>query len=412
MSIGVLLLDIYSWQAVKTLFQKRFPSFISHAKWVHYGFVAVIIFLIIGFFFIPVLQTNKMFRTYSAAAIFIVYVSKLIVCLFLIVDDLQRFLRWTIRKFSFLKKKSPETETKEHSKITRSEFISQAGMIAGTFPLILLTKGIVKGAYDYKLHKVPLYLPNLPSAFNGLKVLQVSDIHSGSFFDKDAVRRGIGMIQDTKADLVFFTGDLVNNQTNEAYEYADIFSSIKAPMGVFSTLGNHDYGDYIKWDTPEAKQKNLDDLVQVHKNLGWHLMRNENVTLEIGQQRIGLLGVENWGDRGRFQKFGDVDKAKIGLPDVPVKLLLSHDPSHFDAIVSKYHTDIDATFSGHTHGFQFGVEIGSFKWSPSQYIYPHWAGLYKVGQQQLYVNRGFGFLGYPGRVGILPEITLFELRNA
>jgi predicted MPP superfamily phosphohydrolase len=221
----------------------------------------------------------------------------------------------------------------------------------------------------------------------------------------------VDMVRDLKGDVVFFTGDLVNNQTNEAYDYADIFSTIKAPMGVFSTFGNHDYGDYMSWPSLEAKQKNLDDLVQVHKDLGWHLMRNENVTLDIGQQRIGILGVENWGDKGRFQKFGDVEKAMKGLPDVPVKLLLSHDPSHFDHIVSQRNKDIDVTFSGHTHGFQFGVEIGSFKWSPSQYIYPRWAGLYQVGEQQLYVNRGFGFLGYPGRVGIMPEITVFELRN-
>jgi predicted MPP superfamily phosphohydrolase len=182
-------------------------------------------------------------------------------------------------------------------------------------------------------------------------------------------------------------------------------------MGVYSTFGNHDYGDYILWSSAEKKKKNLDDLVQVHKDLGWNLLRNEHVIIDKQGHRLGLLGVENWGSHGRFQKLGDIEKAKAGMPDAPVKLLLSHDPSHFDQIISVSHPEIDVTFSGHTHGFQFGIEWGSIKWSPSQYIYPHWAGLYNVNGQQLYVNRGFGFLGYPGRVGILPEITLFELKK-
>jgi predicted MPP superfamily phosphohydrolase len=192
----------------------------------------------------------------------------------------------------------------------------------------------------------------------------------------------------------------------------DHFSQVKAPMGVFSIFGNHDYGDYTTWDSIEAKEKNLADLVAVHKDMGWNLMRNDHVMLEKGSERIALIGVENWGDRGRFQKFGDLDMAMDKMPEAPVKLLLSHDPSHFDVIVSQRYKDISATFSGHTHGFQFGIENPFIKWSPSQYIYPHWAGLYREGEQQLYVNRGYGFLGYPGRVGILPEITIFELRRA
>lgn len=253
-------------------------------------------------------------------------------------------------------------------------------------------------------------MPNLPSGFEGVKLLQISDVHTGSFTDRDAVYKGIQMIKQENADLVFFTGDIVNSMTDELYDWQNIFAEIKAPMGVFSIYGNHDYGDYVpNWASKEAKEKNLADLAQAHKNMGWNLLRNEHITLTKNNQRIGIIGVENWGDRGRFQKYGDINKATKNMPDVPVKLLLSHDPSHFDSIVSKNHKDIDVTFSGHTHGFQFGVEIGSFKWSPSQYIYPHWAGLYHVKNQQLYVNRGFGFLGYPGRVGILPEITVFTL---
>ncbi len=408
----ILLIDIYSWQAVKTLFKKREAPFLKRLRIFYFILTAVFVLLMSSQFFVPFLEVNKMYRIYVSAFVFIIYISKLVLCIFLLVDDIQRLVRWIVRKISSITHTNKEETNEEQTKISRAKFISQAGVITAAVPFVMLTKGIFKGAYDYRIHQVSLYLKNLPSAFNGLKVVQVSDIHSGSFFDKDAVMRGVKMITDVKADLIFFTGDLVNNKTDEAYDYADIFSTIKAPMGVFSTFGNHDYGDYVQWDTVEAKQKNLDDLAQVHKDLGWHLMRNENLTLEIGQQRIGLIGVENWGDRGRFQKFGDIDKAKAGLPDVPVKLLLSHDPSHFDSIISKSHPDIDVTFAGHTHGFQFGIEIGKIKWSPSQYIYPHWAGLYQEGNQQLYVNRGFGFLGYPGRVGILPEITVFELRNS
>jgi predicted MPP superfamily phosphohydrolase len=274
-----------------------------------------------------------------------------------------------------------------------------------------LAKGVFKGGYDYRIHHVPLYLKNLPPAFEGLKIAQLSDIHTGSLLDQDAVKKGMDMMMAEKPDVIFFTGDLVNNETKEAYNYANMFSELKAPMGIFSIYGNHDYGDYISWETKAAKQKNLDDLAKLHFDMGWHLMRNEHLTLDKGGQRIGLIGVENWGNKGRFQKFGDIDQAIKNMPDVPVKLLLSHDPSHFDDIVSIKHPDIDVTFSGHTHGMQFGFEFGKIKWSPSQYIYPHWAGLYEVNGSRLYVNRGFGFLGYPGRVGIMPEITIFELKK-
>jgi predicted MPP superfamily phosphohydrolase len=379
-------------------------------KYFHFGCTVVFFSLTLAGFLFTSLEISKEFRVYFSAFLFIIYISKLIICLFLLVDDSQRFFRWVTR-VGLEAVRPKEAERLKGEPITRAKFLSQAGLVAGGIPLFLLTKGIFKGGYDYQVHRVPLYLKNLPSSFEGLKLLQLSDIHSGSLFDKDAVQRGIDMIKAEKADLVFFTGDYVNNTTAEAYDYADIFSQVKAPMGVFSTFGNHDYGDYVEWESKEAKQKNLDDLVQVHKDLGWHLMRNSHLTLDRGGQRIGIIGVENWGDRGRFQKFGDIDLATAGMPDVPVKLLLSHDPSHFDQIVSKTHQEIDCTFAGHTHGFQFGVEWGNIKWSPCQYIYPHWAGLYREGRQQIYVNRGFGFLGYPGRVGILPEITVFELRR-
>ncbi len=414
----VLFIDIYSWHGVKTILHKRGKKVTTWSKWIWWSVPVVLIILFGASFMFTGLETNSKYKVYVSASVFIIYFSKFILLLFVFADDLRRAFVWIKGTRSF---KTPKAElvpvenaelvAPKATKISRSQFIAQAGTLTAAAPLILLTKGVFKGAYDYKIHRVPLYLKNLPSAFEGVKIAQLSDIHTGSLLDQEAVKRGIDMLMHEKPDIIFFTGDLVNNETSEAYNYANMFSELKAPMGVFSIYGNHDYGDYMRWENKAAKQKNLDDLAKLHFDMGWNLMRNEHVTIEKGGQRIGLIGVENWGNKGRFQKFGDVDKAIKNMPDVPVKLLLSHDPSHFDDIISIKHPDIDVTFSGHTHGMQFGFEFGKIKWSPSQYIYPHWAGMYEVNGSRLYVNRGFGFLGYPGRVGIMPEITLFELKK-
>jgi hypothetical protein len=419
-----IIIDLYSWQAVRALVRDK--SNITKKIFVYvYWTIPVLVFIYFmsGLLF-PGKIWNNFIKIYFAGFYFVIYVSKFIVCIFLIFDDLKRLLKIFWRKISANKKSKNlvdpsqgdvlenihEEEVAEQEKINRSQFLATTGLLVSAAPLIILSRGIIKGAYDYRVRRVQLYLPNLPSGFEGVKLLQISDVHTGSFTDRDAVYKGIQMIKEENADLVFFTGDIVNSMTDELYDWQNIFAEIKAPMGVFSIYGNHDYGDYVpNWASQSAKEKNLADLAKAHKNMGWNLLRNEHITLTKNNQRIAIIGVENWGDRGRFQKYGDIEKATKNMPDVPVKLLLSHDPSHFDSIVSKNHQDIDVTFSGHTHGFQFGVEIGSFKWSPSQYIYPHWAGLYQIGNQQLYVNRGFGFLGYPGRVGILPEITVFTL---
>ena len=261
-------------------------------------------------------------------------------------------------------------------------------------------------------HMVGFKIPikGLPKQFHGLKIGQLSDIHSGSFFNKKAVEGGVNLLLQEKPDLFVFTGDLVNNETSEVRDYKDIFSKATAPLGAFSTLGNHDYGDYRRWDSASAKQQNLDDIVRVHKEMGWDLLRNENRTLEIDGEKLSLIGVENWG-AGRFAKYGDIASAYTNS-EADTKILLSHDPSHWDAQIRPDYQDIDLMLAGHTHGFQFGVEIGNFKWSPSQYIYKQWADLYTEGDQHLYVNRGFGFIGYPGRVGILPEVAILELVKA
>ena len=277
---------------------------------------------------------------------------------------------------------------------------------------VLLSWGIISGAYDYQIKRVKLILPNLPKAFDGIKMAQHSDIHSGSFYNKVAVKGGVEMLLAEKPDFVFFTGDLVNNLTNEVRGYQDIFSKVKAPLGVYSTLGNHDYGDYFFGrERSPARAKNLQDMIVTHKNMGWDLLMNENRRLKVDGEEIGILGIENWGT-GRFPKYGKMELAHKNTEDLPVKLLLSHDPSHWRGEVLEKYKDIDVSFAGHTHGMQFGVRLKEFQWSPVQYLYKEWAGLYQEQQQKLYVNVGYGFLGYPGRVGILPEITIFELRRS
>ena len=293
----------------------------------------------------------------------------------------------------------------------RSATISKIAMGVAAVPLVSLIYGMVKGAYKYQVKSVSLKLKNLPDAFQGMKLVHISDIHSGSFYDKEAVRKGVKMITDLKPDIVFFTGDLVNNEASEFKDYLDVFSVIKAPLGIFSVLGNHDYGDYKYWASEEEKKQNLAQLMDYQKSMGWKLLMDEHVRIEKDGSEIGVIGIQNWSAKGRFPKYGNLKMAYKGSEDLPVKLLLSHDPSHWEAQVLTGFSDIDAMFSGHTHGMQFGIEIPGLKWSPVQYIYKQWAGLYSQNGQQLYVNRGFGFIGYPGRVGIWPEITVLTLEK-
>lgn len=293
--------------------------------------------------------------------------------------------------------------------ISRSVFLSWLGIATGTTLFGTLLYGF-SNKYKYQVKRVELSFDNLPASFKGMKIVQLSDIHSGSFMDKRAVQHGVDMVMKENADLILFTGDLVNDRATEMKDYMDVFSQLKAPMGVYSTLGNHDYGDYVSWPHDGvSKEQNLEDLKKVHAALGWRLLMNEHVVLEKNSEQIALLGIENWSAKGRFPKYGRMDLAHPGTEKYPFKILMSHDPSHWTGQVKEQYKDIDLMLSGHTHGMQFGVEIPGFKWSPVQYMYKEWAGLYEDGKQKLYVNRGFGFIGYPGRVGILPEITVIEL---
>ena len=290
--------------------------------------------------------------------------------------------------------------------------MAQLGLVVGAIPLVSLTYGILRNQYRYKLHRQSLAVPDLPAGLNGLRIIQLSDIHAGSFTFKDPIRNGIQMINDLDADLVLFTGDIVNIVADEMEPYMDLFSEIRGKYGVFSVLGNHDYGDYKAWTTAEEKDANFQKLIEVHKRLGWDLLLNEHRLLNIGDEQLAIIGVENTSALPRFRSYGDLTQAYDGTQNAGMRILLSHDPSHWDAEVVKSFKDIALTLSGHTHGFQFGIEIpGWIKWSPSKYVYKQWAGLYTQQKQHLYVNRGFGTLGYPGRVGILPEITLLELKS-
>jgi len=296
----------------------------------------------------------------------------------------------------------------EGNGISRSVFLSWLGLAAGGGLFGSLIYGF-SNKYNYQVKRIPLKFPHLPSAFKGMKIVQISDVHSGSFTDKKAVQKGIQKILSLNPDMIVFTGDLVNNKAEEMIPYIDIFSQLKAPMGVYSVLGNHDYGDYVKWENKAQRDQNLDDLKQTHAKMGWKLLLNEHVVLEKDNKQIALLGVENWSAKARFPKYGKLNEAYKGTENIPFKILMSHDPSHWEAEVLSRYPDIDLMLSGHTHGMQFGVEIPWLKWSPVQYVYKQWAGIYQHQNQKLYVNRGFGFIGYPGRVGILPEITLLEL---
>ena len=406
-SVLLLIIDYYIFNAVKSISKNAPAKRITLFSYIWWGFS---ILLLVGVFSAIFLNLFLSLRAVILVAFFLTFVTKVFFILFLFVDDIRRGITWVLRKISPAKEPGLKVDTVS-APITRSEFLVKAGIVVAAVPFASLTWGIAKGGYDYQVKRQTLLLPNLPKAFDGIKLGQISDIHSGSFYNKKAVAAGVDMLLGEKPDFIFFTGDLVNDMATEMKDYQDIFSRVKAPLGVFSVLGNHDYGDYHFGREPSAaKAKNLADVKKIHQIMGYDLLLNENRRLRVDGEEIAILGVENWG-AGRFMKYGKLDLAMLNTDDAPVKLLMSHDPSHWRAQVLD-HPDIDVMFSGHTHGMQFGVRTKEYQWSPIEYIYKEWAGLYKEKQQQLYVNVGYGFLGYPGRVGILPEITIFELKRA
>jgi predicted MPP superfamily phosphohydrolase len=410
LSVFLLIFDYYCYRAILSVFKKWKPDTkrIFTVLWWTYT-----IGLVLGVFAGIYLNLYLTLRAVILVAFFLTVGCKVVMLPFLLIDDLRRGIIKLLRLNKKTGTVKPVTAiTTDAQPISRSAFIVKAGMLTAAVPLASLSWGIVSGAYDYKIRRRTLILPNLPKAFDGIKMAQISDVHSGSFYNRKAVLGGVEMLLAEKPDFIFFTGDLVNDMATEMREYQDIFTKVKAPLGVYSTLGNHDYGDYhFGKAASAAKAKNLQDVIKTHELMGWDLLMNENRRLKVDGEEIGILGIENWG-MGRFPKYGRMDLAVKNTDDLPVKLLLSHDPSHWRGQVLEKYPQIDAMFSGHTHGMQFGVRTKDFQWSPVQYIYKEWAGLYQEQNQQLYVNVGYGFLGYPGRVGILPEITIFELKRA
>lgn len=413
-AIILFLLDFYIFFALRSTkigFAKK--------KWFTYLWWGYSVALFIGLFISFKYNIPLAYRSIILVAFFLTAISKFIYAFIILLDDLRRGGIWVTRLFTRrptpnikkrieeLEQPLPEVPTKG---ISRSEFLMKSGIVVASLPIFPLSWGIISGAYDYQVRRQKIVLPNLPKAFHGFKIAQISDVHSGSFYNKKAVLGGVEMLLGEKPDAVFFTGDLVNNQAKEMTNYQDIFSKIQADHGVYSVLGNHDYGDYYYGrEDSAAKRKNYKDMLDVHSAMGWDLLMDENRIIKVGNEAISIVGVQNWGT-GRFPKKGDIHKALQGTEDISTKLLLSHDPSHWRAQVLD--TEVDAMFAGHTHGMQFGVRGEHFQWSPAKFIYKEWAGLYAEGHKQLYVNTGFGFLGYPGRVGIVPEITILELVSA
>jgi predicted MPP superfamily phosphohydrolase len=401
----MLLLDLYVFQVIKALSsgssEKAKLTIYSIYWFISLSAVTLMVLLP----YVNYESWPKSVRSYVFATVVGLFFAKLLAAIFFLLDDIRRGLMWIMGKvFPGFGVRFVD----DAGLISRSAFLSWLGLGVGGALFGTLIYGF-SNKYNYAVKRIRLKYDNLPESFRGLKVVHLSDIHSGSFTNKQAVQSGVNQVLKENADLILFTGDLVNDRAEEMHGFLDTFSKIKAPLGVYSTLGNHDYGDYVQWSTKDAKRQNLEDLKLIHKQMGWQLLMNEHVALQKNGESIGLIGIENWSSKARFPKYGKMNLAYTGCEKYPFKILLSHDPSHWDAEVRPDYPDVDLMLSGHTHGMQFGFETPFFKWSPVQWVYKQWAGLYEEGKQKLYVNRGYGFIGYPGRVGILPEITVIEL---
>jgi predicted MPP superfamily phosphohydrolase len=406
----ILLLDFYSWWGIIKIisdFQPRVKRIITILFWI------VPLLIIIGFAGVLLFQENiPPDRTLSyfhliSGSFFVFYIPKLIFIIFNLFDD----IIFQIRKFIVrIKQKNTNTQS-EGKKITRRKLLTQVGIVFAGLPLLPLVYGIAHGRFDFTKRTVQLSFPNLPDSFNGTKIVQLSDFHIGTFVHNiDQVEELVELVNYENPDLILFTGDFINNYSTEMDSFIDILSKFKARLGKFSILGNHDYGEYVRWKTQRDKEANLQRLKDLQNEIGFDLLLDESRKIKIEDQEIELIGIENWG-MPPFPQYGDLKKAMENVDNGAFKILMSHDPTHWDAQVREK-TDIDLMLSGHTHGAQFGIEIPGWRWSPVTMRYKQWGGLYTKGKQYLYVNPGLGSIGYPGRVGMPPEITIFELHNA
>lgn len=387
------IIEIYVYQAIRNITTN---NYIRIGYW-------VFTLLAYGIILYWILTFNKASRDHQqiqlmVSAMMIFVLPKLLSVIFLLIGDFTRFVEFGFKYFTAKENYFPE----------RRKFISTTALAAAGIFSALAIDGIIFGKYRHTVRKVKLRFKNLPESFKGYKIVQISDVHSGSFFNPQKLQKAIDLINEQDADVVLFTGDMVNNYADEFKPFIPLFKSIKAKDGKFSILGNHDYGNYGAWNSREEKAQNIPTLKNYQAEAGFKMLRNENIALEKNGEKIYLLGVENWGIKP-FPQYGDLDKALVGVPEDAIKVLMSHDPTHFDEVVKKHKTNVHLTLSGHTHGMQFGLDLKNIKWSPVKFKYKKWADLYESEGKYLYVNRGFGVIAYPGRVGINPEITVIEL---
>lgn len=401
--VYIILIGIFIIYFLLTFYASRSLKNLKVPRWVEWLFWLITIGVVIHLLYHWFCRGKVVWsapQQYAIAGL----LTWLIICLFvtlpLLLEDITRLIKAIFRK--------PTNAPRIPS---RRKFVSTLGWGLAAIPFASILYSIFKGKYNYKVWKYTLYFDNLPKAFDGYRITQISDIHCGSFDNYEKIRYGVELINSQKSDVILFTGDLVNNLANEVHNWKSLFATLQAPDGVFSIMGNHDYGDYSSWETPRAKQQNLEHLFQLQKQMGWQLLLNEHCYLERNGEKIALIGVENWG-HGRFSKYGDLNKAMEGVNTEDFKILMSHDPTHWQEVVLPENKDIQLTLSGHTHGMQCGIEIpGWLKWSPSQYIYKYWGGMYEEDGKYLNVNRGFGYHAFPGRLGVWPEITVIELKT-
>lgn len=394
--------DLYAFQALRPyLIQTN--DMVATTATVVYWLIPVFAFsYAVGIQFGYLGSVEKRTRTILSASVLILYFSKLITGIVLLLDDIRRVVAVASNGLF------PQADFLT----TRLTVMGDIGLMLGIAPAALLIYGILRNPYRYRIRSSDIQVEGLPHSLDGLRVVQISDIHAGSLYDRKKVSRSVELINSLDPDIVCFTGDLVNSVAEEIDPYIPVFSEINPRFGVYSVLGNHDYGDYVQWPDETTKRENFRKLQDRHRQLGWDLLINDHRTIDVHGNTIAIIGVENYSANPRFHKYGDMARATNGLGSRDLTILLSHDPTHWDDEILTKYQDVDLTLSGHTHGFQFGFEIdGVLKWSPVQYVYRRWSGLYREGKQHLYINRGLGFLGYPGRVGILPEITLLTIRR-
>mgnify|MGYP005749033687 FL=1 len=390
----VIFIELYAYRSIKTIFNSRIKIL-----YIFLNSLIYLVFFIQIFFFYD--RNFNLFFSYNLTLIFILFISKSIIMSFLLMEDFFRIISFAFNKVLKHKK----------TNLSRRSFVSNIALAIGSIPIPFMVHGVLSGRYNFKVIKHVLYFKDLPKNFDGFKITHVSDFHCGSLENKKKIGYGINLINEQKSDLILFTGDFVNNTFKEIIPWKKLLSKLKAAKGKFSVLGNHDYGDYFQWKSDSEKKKNFENLKNIQQKMGFNLLMDDSFYISKGDQKIALIGVENWGDG--FKKKGDINKAISKIKENDFKVLMSHDPSHWEKIIIDHKNKFHLTLSGHTHGMQFGIEIpGLIKWSPVKYRYKYWAGVYEKKSQYINVNRGFGVLGFPGRIGIWPEISVIELRKS